>query len=221
MKKYSLRGALLALCILALNPFEVDAKEKAFNFSTDDLKENAKKVGKDFLDTIVEVNEKLSEIPIYKQESLWLVTDIPNKDPSLERHYFFVDVNSLVTRTKTTFFDKEGNVVDKNSTLASRKLEQELYMYLTFSDVEKTIILEYDYDLINKTYTTNFVDFNEEYTWEENLKVDYGRFVDVSLVIPEELQKTKYSDCDLDEILKVINDCEYKLIDDALVLELK
>lgn len=214
MKKKSFNTLLFTLCFVSLLPTEVLAKEENFSYSKENLKDSVKKVGKDFLNKVVEandvINEKLSDIPMYKQDSLWLITDIPNADPTEERHYFFVDTNPLTTIEKTTYYDKNGQKVAENDAKAVRKLEQFMYTYLTFSDLEETFIMEYDYNLVDLTLTTNFVDFNEEYTWDEDVEIEYGRFEDVSLIIPEELQKPKYSDHDLEEILGVLNDCEYE-----------
>lgn len=225
MKKKSLNTLMFVLCFATLLPTEVQAKEETSSYSKEDLKDSVKKLGTDFLDKIVEandvINEKLSDIPMYKQDSLWLITDIPNVDPSEERNYFFVDTNPLTTIEKNTYYNQDGKKVAENDAKAVRKLEQFMYTYLTFSDVEKTFIMEYDYNLVEQTFTTNFVDFNEEYTWDEDVKVEYGRFVDVSLIIPEELQKPKYSDHDLKEILEILNDCEYEFFETPLKRERK
>lgn len=215
MKKKKLQSILFALCFFSLLSNEVYAKEETTNYPKEDIKEFGKKMGKGFLDKVVEandnINDKISEIALYKQDSLWLITDIPNIDPNEQRNYYFVDANYLFSLTKITlFYNQYGEVVSKNDPKAVRKVERTMYPYLTL-EVEETFYMEYEYDLVNNTITTNFVDFNEEYLWDSETTATYGRIADVSLVIPEDIQKPKYSDADLTEILEIINDPEYEL----------
>lgn len=213
MKNKTLKTLLFVLCFASLLPNEVEAKEKTANFTIEGLKEAGKKI----LDKVVEaneaINEKISEIAFYKQESLWLITDIPNVDPSEERNYYFVDTNPLVSFGQITlYYNQYGDKVSKNDPEVTRKVERTMYPYLTI-EVEKTFYMEYEYDLVNNTITTNFVDFNEDYFWDSETLATYGRIVDVSKVIPEDMQKSKYSDEDLTEILNIINDPDYELFE--------
>lgn len=225
-KKKVMRALMLSLCIVAVNPSEVEAKEEnTSGYSTEDLKDKAKSFFKWTVNTADDINNKinskLDEVSLYKEESLWLITDMPNVDPSEERHYYFVD-KSTKSIVKTFFYDKNGNKVEKNSSKAVRKVETQTYMYTTVSHgVEEEFVIQFDYDLIHNTFTTNFVDFGEDYLWDPDLTVEYGRFEDISMIIPEDMRLPKYSDVDLENILKVINDCDYELFPSSLKLELK
>ncbi len=215
MKKRALKSMLFAICLLSVFKSEIQAKEETY-YSKEDVKEFGKKIGKGLLDKVVDINdninEQVSELKLYKHESLWLITDKPNINPDEERNYYFVDANYLFSFTKITiFYDQYGNQVAKNDPSAVRKLERTMYPYLTL-EVEETFYMEYDYDLINCTFVTNFVDFNEDYLWDAETTATYGRIVDIDKVIPEDLQKAKYSDADLQEILEVINDPSYEFI---------
>lgn len=222
-KKKIMSALMFALCIVAVNPSEVKAKDE--NYSKEDLKSLTKGLLKWTVNTADDINNKINskidEISLYKEESLWLITDIPNVDPSEERHYYFVDT-STKSIVKTFFYDKNGKKVEKNSSKAVRKLETQTYMYATVSHgVEEEFVIQVDYDLIHNTFTTNFVDFDEDYTWDSDLTLEYGRFENVSEIIPEDMRLPKYSDADLENILEVINDCDYELFPSNLKLELK
>lgn len=215
-KKKVMRALMLSLCIVAVNPSEVEAKE--------DLTGLAKEYGKKFLNKIDEINDKTNEIiediHSYKQDSLWLITDIPNVNPSEKRHYYFVTRSSHLS--KILYFDSEGNQVQEEDGEAVFKCEEKEYWYVNFTNtIEEKFYMEYNYDLLNQTFSTNFVDFNEDYTWDPDINAEYGRITDVSLVIPEDMQLPEYKDKDLKAILEILNDCNYELFPSNLKLELK
>ncbi len=89
-KKKIMSSLMFALCIVAVNPSEVKAKDE--NYSKEDLKNLTKGLLKWTVNTADDINNKINskidEISLYKEESLWLITDIPNVDPSEERHYY-------------------------------------------------------------------------------------------------------------------------------------
>ena len=221
MNKNILKALLFSLCLSSITPIEVSAEEKNyFEFTNEDLKKIADALGNSkivrFSEKVNEmiqekamepIIEKIKDINYFKPDSLWLVTDIPNENPNEKRNYYFV-YNKICFYKTTTFFDKENNEVDKNNKNAVRKREKALY--LSASNPEKTFVMETNYDLVNRTFTTNFVDFNEDYVWEEENQVQYGRFVDILPYIPEELQQDKYDATLLQEIEYILNDCDYK-----------
>lgn len=201
MKKNRLNALLLVLCMCTIYSNQVEAKEEQEKFTLD-LNKLFKKTN-DLENSII-----YNELPIYKQESLWLITDTPNIDPSEERNYYFIDKNNIKIKA-TIYYDKNGNEVEEIDETAVRSLEQKQYLPITFKD--KSFVIRNNYDLENGTITTNFADFDTEYYWEEDIPLEYGRFVDVSKIIPEEKQKEKYSAYDLSEILEIINDPEYEI----------
>lgn len=223
MKKNSFNTLLLALCMCSVYSSQVEAKEST-SITTDDIKSFTKKYAKKGLDLILEANDFVNEytdnIPTYKHDSLWLITDIPNVDPNEERNYYFVDTSTKGWE-KTTFYNQYGNEVEDNSKDAVRKTEVQTYTYVTFSGKLETFTIRYDYDLKNGTITSNFADFDTEYYWEEDTPLEYGRFADVSEIIPEDKQKEKYSDYDLSEILEIINDPEYEIFIEPMKRNLK
>lgn len=223
MKKNRLNALLLALCLCAVYPSQVEAKGTT-SITTEDIKNFTKKYVKKSLDIILKANDYVNDytdnITFYKQDSLWLITDTPNVDPNEERNYYFVDTTSRGW-PKTTFYNKYGNKVENNSKDAVRKCEVQTYEYLTISGKLETFTIRYDYDLKNGTITSNFADFDTEYYWDEDPSLEYGRFADVSEIIPEEMQKEKYTAYDLSEILEVINDPDYEIFIVPMERELK
>lgn len=211
MKKNSFNALLLVLCLCAVYPSQVEAKEEKEKF-TFDINELLKKT-EDLENKLV-----YNKLPIYKQESLWLITDMPNVDPSEEHNYYFIDKNNVKIKF-TTYYDKKGNKVEEEDKTAVRALEQIEYLPITLKD--KSFVIRNEYDLENGTVTTNFVDFDMEYCWDEETDLEYGRFVDVSEIIPEDMQKEKYSAYDLSEILEVINDPDYEIFIVPMERELK
>lgn len=213
MKKNRLNALLLVLCMCSVYSNQVEAKEVT-SITTDDIKSFTKKYAKKGWDLILQANDYVNEytdnFAVYKQDSLWLITDTPNVNPNEERNYYFIDTSTKGWE-KTTFYNKYGNEVEKNSKDAVRKTEVQTYEYLTISGKLETFTIRYEYDLKNGTITSNFADFDTEYYWEEDIPLEYGRFVDVSEIIPEEKQKEKYSAYDLSEILEIINDPEYEI----------
>lgn len=211
MKKNRLNALLLVLCMCTIYSNQVEAKEEQEKFTLD-LNELLKKTN-DLENSMI-----YNKLPIYKQESLWLITDTPNIDPSEERNYYFIDKNNVKIKA-TTYYDKNGSEVEEIDETAVRSLEQKQYLPITFKD--KSFVIRNNYDLKNGTVTTNFADFDTEYYWEEDIPLEYGRFVDVSEIIPEEKQKEKYSDSDLSEILEIINDPEYEIFIEPMERTLK
>lgn len=201
MKNKKLNTILFMMCFCAILPQYVEAKEQEEKF-TIDIDKWIKKAD-EIEDAIV-----YNKIPIYKQDSLWLITNTPNVDPNEERNYYFIDKNNVKIKY-TTYYDKEGNEIEENSENAIRKCEQKQYLPITLK--EESFVIRNQYDLINGTVTTNYIDFDMEYSWEEFTYFEYGRFTDVSSIIPEEMQKEKYSAYDLNEILEIINDPEYEI----------
>ncbi len=210
-KNNKFSAVLFALCICALLPEQVEAKEEKESF-TFDINQFLKKVDK-VEDSIIN-----NKIPMYKQDALWLITDTPSVDPSEERNYYFIDKNNAKLKL-TTFYDKKGNKVEEEDASAVRKYEQKMYLPVTLDG--KNFVIRDDYNLINDTVTTNFVDFDEEYFFDEDTLAEYGRFTDVSAIIPEDMQKEKYSAYDLDAILEVINDPDYEIFVVPMKKELK
>lgn len=201
--------------VATTSPTLVNAQEPASTEQTDETKEELKEFGKKTLDWFIKANEFVEDkiekgenaIINYKQESLWLITDTPNIDPNEERNFYFVYNKGNIPYT--TFYDAYGNKVEKNSPVAVRKYSQERYAGVAGSD--KIFMIRSYYDLKNNTFTTNYVDFDTDYLWEENEPLEFGRFANINDIIPEDMQKEKYTIEDLQEIIAVINDCNYDL----------
>ncbi len=164
------------------------------------------------------VVEPSYEVPLFDHNSLWLVTDIPNVDPQDARNYFFV-FNKIRFLRSTAFYDKNGNKFLKNDGTAVRKYEQE--EYTSVSTLGKNFVIRTDYNLIDQTFISNFADFNIDYLWEEETPLEYGRIVNISDFIPEDMQKDKYTENDLKAILDVLNNCDYVLTSKSFHLEKK
>lgn len=219
MNKRTLKAMLLSLCVFAANPMNVSAKESFINYDADDLKEKAKEYGKRIVEEAEKIDQKindkvvdpakdkLSDITLYDENSLWLVTDIPGADPSIERHYFFVNKNFPLIKT-TTHFDFFGNKVKRDDVSAIRKYEKKLYASLTNAD--DTFLAECNYSLQSNIFSNNYVFLDTDEMWIENCLTDYGVFNDVSIIIPEDKRKDKYSTKDLEEIIEIVNDVNYE-----------
>lgn len=239
MNKRLTKAILLSLCVATAPSPEVIAKEPTrAEEENDDKKEELKELAKKWGWKIIEKSEEISdkanekiidpateaisdaakEITLYKHDSLWLITDIPNTDPKEQRHYFFVNKN-VPTRKETTFYDALGMQVEKNDKSAIRKFETE--KYISVSDAYTFFTIKSDYDLTNYTWSTNVIDFDASYLWEEDTPIEYGRFRNISDIIPIDMQKEKYSTKDLNEILEVINDCQYELSSPSLKREIE
>lgn len=212
MKKKGYKALLFSLCLCALIPNYAVAKEEEEENFTLDINEWLEKVD-EFENRIIR-----NKIPIYKQESLWLITDTPNVDPNEERHYYFIDKNNAKIKI-TTYYDNKGNKVEEDSASAIIKYEQKSYLPITLKD--DSFVMRNTYNLMTGETSINFVDFDLEYYWEKEIEIEYGRFTDVSLIIPEEMQKEKYSAYDLEKILEVINNPEYEIFIEPLVKEIK
>ncbi len=233
MKKYKLiRGAIFALGFSTLNPVLSYASEKTyFGYTEEELKEKAKKYGSELVEWCQEVDqtvqdevidpakEKVSEVPIYKHESLWLITDMPTIDPNEERHYYFIDKNTLSIK-KTFFYDQEGKKVDRNSSLANYKEDREMYVSLT--NMEDVFKIEYWMNLRTFESSINYIDFDSFKIFDKETTAKYGRFVHIEDIIPEDKIQEKYSTKDLLDILNLINDVNYELnAKDTFALERK
>lgn len=236
MKKRTTQTILFALGLSVLSPTikaqasETPNIEQETEDPQEELKEKAKKWGLKALEFFVETGEKADqkmeqaedyvdetiELNIYKHESLWLITDMPNTAPNEERHYYFVDKNSIPLKW-TTYYDALGNKVKKSDPKAVRKYEQ--IRYFAIGDSENRFMIRNDYNLLNNTWTTNYVDFDTEYVWEEETELEFGRFINLDDIIPEDMQKEKYSKQDLQEILEILNNCEYELTSDSFKRE--
>ena len=232
MNKRTAKAILAALSLSILSPtIEVQANETTnTDIQTEDTQEKLKELGKRALQFFVETGEKADqkkeqvedymdktiELNIYKHESLWLITDLPNTNPNEKRHYYFVDKNSPTLKW-TTYYDAFGNKVKQNDPTAVRKYEQ--IRYFAIGDSENRFMIRNDYNLLNNTWTTNYIDFDTEYLWEEETILEFGRFGNMDDIIPKDMQKEKYSNQDLQKILEVINDCEYEMTSDSLKKE--
>lgn len=223
MKKINLKRIAFysILCSLTLSrPSYAEEEKTYFGNTEEEWLEKGKKYGTALYDWCSKVDEKIndavvdplkektSEIPFYKEDSLWLITDIPNKDPEEERHYYFIDKNTP-SITSTTSYDKWGKKVDNDSIEAVKREQKEMYVSLT--NYEEVFLIRYVMDLERGTYEVNYEDFSFDKMYEEVETLDYGRFVDVKSFIPEDLRKEKYSTKDLKEILDILNDKNYEI----------
>lgn len=231
MDKKTLYSILLALFVSLSAPSSVCANETITIIEEEDetikeVKEKAKKWGKTILEGFEKIDEKIHEmvvepsyeVPLFDHNSLWLVTDIPNVDPQDARNYFFV-FNKIRFLRSTAFYDKNGNKFLKNDGTAVRKYEQE--EYTSVSTLGKNFVIRTDYNLIDQTFISNFADFNIDYLWEEETPLEYGRIINISDFIPEDMQKDKYTENDLKAILDVLNNCDYVLTSKSFNLEKK
>jgi len=195
-------------------------KETYFGKSKDEWKEKAKEVGKDIVDwslkaeeyvnqkAVEPVQEKLSTIEFYKHDSLWLITDKPNKDPNEERNYYFIDKNAPSIKW-TFYYDADGNYVSRNSENIVKMEIREMYVSLTDPDVVFKIEKWLDYE--HNTFSLNYEDFDSTVFYNEDSEVTYGRFVRIEDIIPLDAVKEKYSMQDLKDILEIINQTDYNL----------
>lgn len=137
MNRRTLKAMLLSLCVFSANPMSVSAKESFINYDAEYLKEKAKEYGMKIVDEAEKMDkiineyivdpakDELGNLTLYDEDSLWLVTDIPGVNPSLERHYFFVNKDVPLFKTMT-YFDYFGNKVKNNDVSAIRKFEKKI-----------------------------------------------------------------------------------------------
>jgi len=158
------------------------------------------------------IGGKLSEVEMFSHSSLWLITNMPQENPSEKRHYFFVDKNS--PKMKWTFYyDKDGKVVSsRDESIDSIEIRE---MYVSLTDLEETFKIETWLNQDTKTYTVNYADFSKEKLFDDSSNYKYGRFVNIEDIIPEDKIKEKYSMNDLKEILEIINDVSYEIKNDT------
>lgn len=216
--KKVIKGILLALGLTCLNPMLVSAKEgnidwkSIFKTVVDEAEKIDEKINKKIVDP---VKDKLGDIDVYKHDSLWLITDIPNTDPSEERHYFFVDKNTPTIKS-STYYDKNGNKVSRNDAKAVKRIDKELYP--SVSDSSETFLIMTEYDLKTLEFSINYVDLSLDYLWEEEKDVSFGRFTNLDEIIPSDMQKEKYNTKELIAITDVLNDPEYVLEGSTITL---
>ncbi len=206
MKKkllYEIRCALLSLSLL--NPsMIVMAKEKNEKVETEDKVKDAmnrlvnwcEKVDELVNEKVVDpVEDKLGELPLYKEESLWYITNLETKES------FFIDKNTP-TWQSTIFLDNEGNTVSKNAATARYRKEKE--MYISITDLEETFLIITIMDYQEKYCSVNYTDKKETI----NEKTKYLRETNMENVIPSDLRKEKYSANELKEILNIVSEKE-------------
>ena len=124
-------------------------------------------------------------------------------------HYYFIDKNSLFPMKWTTYYDNNGNKVNKNDPNVARVYEQ--IRYLAIGDSENRLMMRTDKNLIDGSISINYVDFNTDYTWEEEIPIEFGIFRNPDDIIPKDKQKEKYSKQDLQEVLEILNDLDYEI----------
>ncbi len=210
----------LAMGISLSNPLQVKA-DTFFGKSTEEWETTFKKIGKKAVEKASEaedfVNEKMmkpieekgSKMELFEPESLWLITDIPEKNPEEERDYYFV-INKIPTMKWTFFYDNQGNKVSRNSKDLAKTEIRELYTYL--ADTDKTFRVETWLDRETGQFTVNYVDFNVDSFYDPLTRSEYGRIVDWESLIPESSRQEKYSDTDLKAILEnYLNNLNYSL----------
>lgn len=228
-KLKSLKAILLATSLVLQNPVTSYAKTPAVATEDKTIKDKLSEWGSKFFDWAEKADEKIneevvdpakekaSEIELYKQESLWLITDMPSESPDEERNYFFVNKNTPNFKW-TYYYDKYGNKVSEDSpNLAKMEIRK---MYISLTDTNTVFKIEEWFDYETFTFTINYMDFNKTMPYDGNTEVTYGRFANISDVLPEEYLKEKYSTEDLKEILELINDPDFRLsfADDNLSL---
>ncbi len=225
-----LKALLLATSLTVTPPVVTYAKEQESRISDTTWKDKLTEWGKKIVDWSSKVDEKVnenivnpikekaSEVEIYKHDSLWLITDMPGTSPEEERNYFFVDQNS--PKLKWTFYyDKDGNRVSSNSEeIAKMEIRK---MYVSLTDIDTVFLVEEWYDYATCTFTINYVDLDKTKVYETDSDKDYGRFIYIEDIIPEDELKEKYSTDDLIHLLEEINDLSYEIKSEELDLSLK
>ena len=203
----SMKAILLASCLAVSNPITSYAKAPVATSEEASLKDKLSEWGSKFFDCAEKADEKIN-IEWYKQESLWLITDMPGINPEEERNYFFVNKNTPNFK-RTYYYDKFGNKVSEDSPdLAIMEIRKK-YVSLTDPDIVFKIVERFDYKTF--TFTINYLDFDKSKPYEEKTEKTYGRFASLKDVLPESYLKEKYSTKDLKEILELINDPSFSL----------
>ena len=219
-KLKSMKAILLATSLVLSNPVTSYAKTPALATEEGTLKDKLSEWGSKFFDwaekadgkineeVVDPAKEKVSEIELYKQESLWLITDMPSVSPEKERNYFFVNKN-IPNFKWTYYYDKYGNEVSEDSPELAKMEIRKMYVSLTNPEIVFKIEEWFDYETF--TFTINYTDFDKALPYDENTNAKYGRFANIGDVLPEEYLKEKYSTEDLKELLELINDPTYEL----------
>lgn len=209
-------ATVLSLGVLPVTTF---ADEKKYSWMDDEsLDEKAKEAGKKIVHWSLEVEQKVNEklvdpaleiaqsIPFYHHYSLWLITDIPEIDPTEKRNYYFVNKNISIWK-RTFYYDENGRSISKNADdIAKIEIRE---MYLSVTNPECVFKIEHWLDCKNGTYTVNYVALDRDTLYSPVDGYDYGKFAEIDDMIPEDKRKEKYSTEDLKEILDIINDVDY------------
>ncbi len=207
---YLMKVSCLASSLL-INPIKVEGKEK----ENLDAWSKAKYYGEKLYDWCVKVDdyvnehvvdpigEKASEVEMFKKDSLWLITNEPSIDPSLGRHYFFIDKNTPSIKKRTFYNEPNGLPTKKEG-----RYEEEKEMYVSLNDIDEVFLMKTTLDHETNTFTKNYVDLDSKNLYDENATAKYGRFVHIEDMVPESMIKEKYSKEDLTQI---VNFLEQKL----------
>ncbi len=181
---------------------------------------NPEKESKSILDYFEQIDEKISgvtsqvgdaakEIEMWKPESLWLITTVPNKNPDEQRDYFFV-YKEHVKFKWTYYYDEYGHTISSSSTNRAKAEIRE--MYILSSEEDQRFTMETWLDYQTKTFSLNYIDLDQDYLYDEQTTAEYGRITDFMQLLPPEERKEKYSTKELEYLLnEYFNNMDYSL----------
>lgn len=192
------------------NPLVVEAKD--YSETKQEWLKKAKDLGAKVAEYSSKAEEKVYDtmrnFEVYDADKVWLITDTPNIDPNEERHYYFVN-GGFSKGKKTTYYDKYNHKV-KGSELVRKAYCVVERLYFIGADTDKSFMATETIDYQNETVKENYVDFNKDYLYDDNLDVTYGRIVDWQDLLPESEIKDTYSLEELRSLLdKYFNNYDY------------
>lgn len=196
------------------------AQASDYNKTKQEWLSKAKSLGKKAFDYSLKVEDKVYDkmrsLEVYEANKVWLITDEPTVNPEEKRNYYFVN-GSFAKGKKTTYYDKYNHKVkDDSSKKAYATIER---FYFIGADTEKGFMATDTINYKDYTVTTNYVDFNKDYLYDENLDVTYGRILDWASLLPESEIKETYSLEELRTLLdNYFNNYDYALGKEALTL---
>ena len=190
-----------------MDPFvKFGQKEDEFvdNIINSDIVSNIIDTAKDGLNTADEIKDDMID---YQNETLDIVTTIPNENPLEQREYYFI--NSLIPAIRTTkYYDENWQEVKKKSENKRYKVKSKIHHTITENEEGSKLFFEektYEDLLTNETWT-NTVQLDENNYYIDDSSIEFGLFKDIEDVLPEDLVKEEYS-------LRLIKDYTTKIND--------
>ena len=196
-----LKSSLLAISIgVAHPPLEVQASEYPdwFTKLIDFSEKTEEKINEKIVNPIISTTDQVRN---YELSDLWLISDQPAISLDKERHFYFVNKESLGVIEWNYYYDETGRTTKDVARAVQKENRQS---YFSISDPNTFFVPSTFIDLTTGEVSTNYQEWDEaSFVYDSTTAKKYIVYTDISSIIPEKYLHVAYLNDDQLSIMEI------------------